>query len=108
MRAAPDERPFSFRMLAAVLRDCDTAARSSHEPARRAERPRQKSTCSFRQTGLAQCVGVLGVILRPAKRADAILEVGQAHVGVELERARDGLLRLLPASSKRIAGGGNA
>src|SRR5262249_32668392 len=63
---------------------------------------------SFRQSSPAQSVFIFCIIFRPAKNADAILEIGKAHVGVDLESARDSFLRLLQSSGERIAGRRNA
>jgi hypothetical protein len=63
---------------------------------------------SFRQPGLAQGPGIFGIVFRPAKNSDPMLEIGQAHVGIELERASNGLLRLLLPAGESIAGRGNA
>jgi len=63
---------------------------------------------SFRQSGPAQSVCIFCIIFRPAKNADAIFEIGKAHVGVELESARDSFSRLLQSSGERIAGRRNA
>src|SRR5262249_17287277 len=63
---------------------------------------------SFRQSGPAQSVCIFCIIFRPAKNTDAIFEIGKAHVGVELESAGHGPLRLLLSSGKCIARSGDS
>ena len=63
---------------------------------------------SFRQSGRAQRIRIFCVIFGAAKNPDSILEIGKAHVGVELKGARDSFSRLLQSSGERVAGRRNA
>src|SRR5215831_2808112 len=59
-------------------------------------------------SSLAQRIRIFCVIFGVAKNPDSILEIGKAHVGVELKGARDSFSRLLQSSGERIASRRNA